>query len=123
MAVKDTATLKGEAATLFTANGANAIAGDKQGTFIDDFLDSTTNKISDQPDLGTKIYRSGSISMNAGPNIVVTFTTAIGTINYKIFIDDPLGLRTGVFHDLTATGFEIDGTGAGNVDYVAFVNN
>lgn len=125
MAAKTTAQLKTDLAAQIAANGSNAITGDILNTFLDDFLDSVVNKSSDSNDLATKAYKSNVKAVTNTNNIQITFVTDMGTANYKVVFTDEssvLAVATSP-HDILSTGFQIDGTGVGNVTWFAFIDN
>ena len=125
MAVKSTATLKTELDANIAANGSNAVTGAILNTFLNDFLDSVVNTTTDSNDLATNAYKSGDKDLTNTTNIQITFNTDMGTANYKVYFTDKSGVLVTATapHDILSTGFQVDGSGVGTIEWLAIIDN
>ncbi len=125
MAAKSTAQLTTDITNNITANGSNAITGTVLATLLQDMVDSDVNKSTDSNDLATNAYKSNKKAVTNTTDIQITFVTDMGTANYKVVFRDPSGVLVVATspHDVLSTGFQIDGSGNGDVDWFAFIDN
>lgn len=67
-------------------------------------------------------YRSSNITLTGSPQTVV-FNSALPSTNYEVFIIDPDGISFEDLGNFTVNGFDITGLVAGNIGYMAILNN
>ncbi len=125
MAAKTTAQLTTDISNNIAANGSNAITGAVLATLLQDMVDSDVNKSTDSNDLATNAYRRGPKTLTNTTNIQITFTTDMGTANYEVFFTDKSGVLVTATapHDILSTGFQVDGSGNGTIQWLAIIDN
>lgn len=122
MPQKTTAELLNEVASI-ASNGANAITGNQLGKLLTNIIESVVNTSTNSIDLATNSYRTG-LFIRPGPGSeTVTFSSSIGTTNYKVFFSDPNNIITSFAFNKTVNGFDVSVSDTGQVRYFAVINN
>lgn len=124
MASKTTAQLTTENTNNMADNGSNAIDAAANRTLLQNIIDSMVNKSSDATALATNAYKTNDKLLSNSNDIQITFGTAFPTALYKVFFYDPSGvLKSTSPHDILTTGFQVDGSGAGTIEWLAITDN
>jgi len=125
MAQKTTAELTTENTNNIADNSSNSISPKDTRDLLQNIIDSMVNKSSDSSDLATNAYKQNNKALTNTNNIQITFATDFGTANYTVFFRDPSGVLAVATspHDILSTGFQVDGTGVGTIDWLAIIDN